>query len=168
MAKDKQLTFLIEESKRDALKQHCADLGLTISQVLTSYVDSLLSGSVIPQSSTFTSTSTYNLDVKEVVNEAIDNHAISTSIKSQDKKIEDLTNDLNICFDKIDSLTKLIESREILKPTPEPKPSELSLEDTKQFVTIHIPTTRNGIGMRCETFVNCGTSKPNNHDCIYQ
>jgi hypothetical protein len=161
MTKDKQLTFLIEEEKRDKLRQHCADLGLTISQVLTNYVDDILSGSTQIQTSTYTSTC--NVNIEELVEAAIDKrepklldiifsptNQINTKLQEYGEDIEKLENALYTCQSMIRNLTDLVNKQNI-EPThttnPQPpiktQPSGetstddkiYTLEDTKRLIT---------------------------------
>lgn len=131
MTKDKQLTFLIEEEKRDRLKQHCADLGLTISQVLTNYVDDLLSGSVSAQ----TFTSTYNIDISQAVDESIDRlkpelleivlhpiNSIEVKVKQNTDDIHQLENALYTCQTMLRTLSELVNKKNISKVEVEVDP----------------------------------------------
>jgi hypothetical protein len=90
MPKDKLITILIEEEKRDRLKQHCADLGLNVSQVLSKCIDDILSGSIDPSAKLQT-----KIDLSTDINIAID-----AAIDKREPKLLDIifnpTNQINI------------------------------------------------------------------------
>jgi hypothetical protein len=126
MPKDKLITLLIAEEKRDRLKQHCADLGLNVSQVLTKCIDDILDGSIDPFANSHTTSLPIDIDV--AIDAAIDRreprllnilfdpaNQINTAIQSHDTEIQYLKTCLQICEDKIDNLTKLIQVREVPK-----------------------------------------------------
>ena len=111
MTKDKLITLLIEERKRDRLKQHCADLGLNVSQVLTKAIDDILNGSINPSAQT--STTILPIDIAIAIDAAID--------KREPKLLDIIFNPTNEIHSKLqeheDDIKKLIDSVHDLRIT---------------------------------------------------
>lgn len=124
MAKDKLITLLITEEKRDRLKQHCADLGLNVSQVLTKCIDDILAGSIDP--STSSQTTSLPIDIDIAIDAAIDKrepklldiifnptNEINTKLKEHDDDIYELENALYTCQTMLKTLTELVSKKGI-------------------------------------------------------
>jgi hypothetical protein len=126
MAKDKLITLLIEEEKRDRLKQHCAELGLNVSQVLSKCIDDILNGLIDPYANWQTPIPPIDIDI--AIDTAIDKFEpklidiveqstsqINTKLKGHDDDIHELENALYSCQTMIRTLTKLVNKQGIAK-----------------------------------------------------
>jgi hypothetical protein len=131
MAKDKLITLLIEEEKRDRLKQHCADLGLNVSQVLSKCIDDILSGSIDPTPNSQTAILPIDIDI--AIDTAIDKFEpklidiverstsqINTKLKEHDDDIHELENALYTCQTMLRTLTELVNKQGIAKVELDP------------------------------------------------
>jgi antitoxin component of RelBE/YafQ-DinJ toxin-antitoxin module len=90
MAKDKLITLLIEAEKRERLKQHCANLGLTVSQVLSKCIDDILNGSIDPSANSAPTISLIDIDIYIA--------------KSIEKALEDINAKLKEQGDRLDKI----------------------------------------------------------------
>jgi hypothetical protein len=139
MAKDKLITLLIEEEKRDRLKQHCNDLGLNVSQVLSKCIDDILSGSIDVSKST--GVSMIQLDIDKAIDAAIDKrepklldiifnptNQIQSKLKQHDDDIHELENAVRTCQTMLKTITELAVKKEI---------GEVSLDGTSKSTLAH-------------------------------
>ncbi len=130
MAKDKLITLLIEEEKRDRLKKHCTDLGLNVSQVLSKCIDDILSGSI--DISKPTSVSMLQLDIDKAIDAAIDKrepklldiifnptNQIQRKLKQHDDNIHELENAIHTCQTMLKTITELAIKKEIGDVNPD-------------------------------------------------
>lgn len=142
MAKDKLITLLITEEKRDRLKQHCADLGLNVSQVLTKCIDDILAGSIDP--STNTQTTSLPIDIDLAIGAAIarrqqisldDNDAYfqetSQTLEQHTKDISDLEMSVWECQQTIKNLTELVNQQNTINTELDPKTKQALVHTIK-------------------------------------
>jgi hypothetical protein len=124
MAKDKLITLLIEEEKRDRLKQHCTDLGLNVSQVLSKCIDDILSGSI--DLSKPIGISMLPLDIDQAIDAAIDKreqklldiifnptNQIQSKLRQHDDDIHELENAIYTCQTMLKTISELVTTKGI-------------------------------------------------------
>ena len=131
MAKDKLITLLIEEEKRDRLKQHCTNLGLNVSQVLSKCIDDILSGSIDVSKSTGVSMLQIDIDaaIEKREPKLLDiifnpTNQIQRKLKQHDDNIHELENAIHTCHTMLKTITELAVKKEI---------GEVSLDGTSKW-----------------------------------
>ena len=135
MAKDKLLTIPIESDKRDRLNKYCQDKRIKVSELITEYIDNVLSGSI---------------DIDRSIGSSISIESIEPSIDHEiEEKYTTLTalynhigeytvDNLKSIFDRLDAIELTLAKQKHIEPSIDIEPIELSIEPSIDIEPIEL------------------------------